>query len=87
MKLIYESFLQFKIFVPLPIIKRICICRMDKTYFESNGWSWCSDEEIVKPVWFVNSQLPPSCDKKRKRGNINASTLKKSKRQRFEPNL
>ena len=55
--------------------------------FESNGWPWCSDEENVKSVWFVNSQLPPSCDKKRKRGNINASTLKKSKCQRFEPNL
>ena len=35
----------------------------------------------------MNSQLPPSCDKKRKRGNINASTLKKSKPQRFDPNL
>ena len=55
--------------------------------FESNSWSWCSDEEIVKPVWFVNSQLPASCDKKRKRGNINASTLKKLKRQRSELNL
>ena len=55
--------------------------------FKSNDWSWCSDEEIVKPVWFVNNQLPPSCDKKQKRGNVNASTLKKSKRQRFEPNL
>ena len=55
--------------------------------FESNCWSWCSDEEIVKRVWFVNSHLPSSCDKKQKRGNINVSTLKKSKRQRFESNL
>ena len=38
-------------------------------------------------LYFGFSNLPPSCDKKRKRENINASTLKKSKRQRFEPNL
>ena len=46
--------------------------------FESNSWAWRSDEEIVKPVWFVNSQLPPSCDKKRKRGNINMRQLSKN---------
>ena len=31
---------------------------MESISFEMNGWIWCPDYEIAKPVWFSGDQVP-----------------------------
>ena len=31
--------------------------------FEGNGWIWCEDDALVKPVWFTGEQLPKSLNR------------------------